>query len=112
MGSTEPGWNCEVRRKNGCAAPHLVPALSTLVLTDEFASKEHCQFSPVLRSDVACESAPQVLRFPKLAFDLVTFRLDEPQDQRLQLFQVLVPDGEINAKTIPGLPMTVVEVCF
>jgi hypothetical protein len=50
---------------------------------------------------IPTESPVQVLRAAELPGLLVALGLDNPEDHGLQLFQVGIPDGKVDAEAVP-----------
>ncbi len=81
------------------------PALWSLCLLLWFGlrgfSKDSYEFCPLTFVDVSFRPSPKILGTGKFAFLLVALWRRDAKDQRFQLTQVAVADGQVNAEAIP-----------
>jgi len=70
-------------------------------------AKEFLNFHQPRTFDVAAEFTPQIFGLRQSPLLFVSLGFDDSEKQRLNFAQVAVTNGEVNAKTIPGLAVPV-----
>jgi len=84
--------------------------MSTRLLRFHF--KEGVSLPPLTGSYLPTKQPAQILRLDEPREHFITPRARNPKNQCLKLPQMLIPNGEVNAETIPSVRVPVTKVLF
>ena|ERR1035438_5658463 len=101
MTTAKPGWDGQVFRKNWNPASGLGPNLAILVGNENFPTQKLGELPTILHADRTRKLAPQILGFREFALNLVALWLNDAENQRFKLPQVLISDCQIDTEAVP-----------